>query len=152
MASVNKAMLLGNLGHDPEVRYAPSGDKVASFSLATTNRWKDARTGEPKEVTEWHRVSAFGKLADVVEKYAHKGDPLFVIGSIEYRKYTGRDNAERTSTQIRANEIQLIGSRRDEGGERERAPAAQSPAPSRAPAPATSTGSGFDDMDDDIPF
>ncbi len=165
MASVNKVILVGNLGRDPELRYLPSGDAVANVTIATTDRYKDKQTGEAKELTEWHRVNFFGKLAEIAGQYLKKGSQVYVEGSLRTRKWTDQSGQEKYSTEIRADTMQMLGSRQGMGapsGEdssyeaapRRAAPptrpAAPAPAP-RAPAPAKSP-SGFDDMDDDIPF
>ena len=173
MASVNKVILVGNLGRDPEVRTFPSGDRVANVTIATTDKWKDKQTNEPREATEWHRVQFTGRLAEIVEQYLRKGSQIYVEGSLRTRKYTDKDGIERYTTDIQANQMQMLGSRQgmgapaDEGdgygaapsnsyAPRPAAAARPSPAPMRsapAPAPAASRpGSSFDDMDDDIPF
>lgn len=161
MASVNKVILIGNLGRDPEVRYAPSGAAVCNVSLATTRQWKD-KSGEKKEETEWHRVVFYDRLAEIAGEYLKKGRPVYVEGRLKYGKYTDKDGVERYTTDIIATEMQLLGGRDgggDEGGgySRSRDEAPSRPAPSRAPAPAASKpasgpAGGFDDMDDDIPF
>jgi single-strand DNA-binding protein len=163
MASVNKVILVGNLGRDPEVRYLPSGDPVANVTIATSSRYK-SKTGEMVEETEWHRVTFFGRLAEIVSQYLKKGRSVYVEGRIKTRKYTDKDGQERYATDIIANELQMLGTREgmgepsgggdDDGGyaPRQSAPARQQPA-SRPSAPAPSkASSGFDDMDDDIPF
>ena len=167
MASVNKVILVGNLGRDPEIRYLPSGEPVANVTLATSSRYK-SKTGEMVEETEWHRVTFFGKLAEIVGQYLKKGRSIYVEGRIKTRKYTDKDGIEKYATDIIANEMQMLGSREgmgepagDDGGydsaPRRTAPAARpapAPAPAQRPAatPATKASSGFDDMDDDIPF
>ena len=159
MASVNKVILVGNLGRDPEVRYLPSGDPVANVTIATSSRYK-SKTGEMVEETEWHRVTFFGRLAEIVSQYLKKGRSIYVEGRFKTRKYTDKDGQEKYATDIIASEMQMLGSREgmgepsygeDEGGAR---PArSQSNARQTAGAPAASKpGSGFDDMDDDIPF
>lgn len=166
MASVNKVILMGNLGRDPEVRYLPSGDPVANITIATSSRYK-SKTGEMVEETEWHRVTFFGRLAEIASQYLKKGRPVYVEGRIKTRKYTDKDGVEKYATDIIASEMQLLGGREgmgepsqggdDDGGySRQAPPARPAAAPSRpaaaAPAPAARPGSGFDDMDDDIPF
>ncbi len=167
MASVNKVILVGNLGRDPEVRTFPSGDRVANCTMATTESWKDKQTGERRELTEWHRLTFRGGLAGIVEQYLRKGSQIYVEGSIRSRKYTDKDGVEKSITEINVNEMTMLGSRQgaggpsgDGGGEGgdgganyarpapASRPAAQAP---RAATPAKSA-SGFDDMDDDIPF
>ncbi len=170
MASVNKVILLGNLGRDPEVRYMPSGDPIANVTIATSRRYKN-KAGEMVDETEWHRVSFFGRLAEIASQYLKKGNPVYVEGRIRTNKYTDKDGIEKYSTEIVASEMQLLGGREgrgapsgeedgyggDTGGSYSRpAPAARpAPNPGRpapAPAPAARPASGFDDMDDDIPF
>ena len=111
MASVNKVILVGNLGADPEVRYLPSGDAVANIRLATTDRYKDKASGEFKEMTEWHRVAFFGKLAEIVAEHVRKGSSLYVEGKIKTRKWTDKDGQEKYSTEIIADAMQMLGSR-----------------------------------------
>jgi single-strand DNA-binding protein len=158
MASVNKVILVGNLGRDPEVRTFPSGDRVANVTIATTDKWKDKQTGEMKEATEWHRVVFNGRLAEIAGEYLRKGSQVYVEGSIRSRKYTDKDGVERTAYDIRADTMQMLGSRQgmgspssmgdDDGASRRAAPPARQQ-PASKPA---SKSTGFDDMDDDIPF
>jgi single-strand DNA-binding protein len=160
MASVNKVILMGNCGRDPEIRYLPSGGAVANISIATSIKRKDKNSGEMIEDTQWHRVQFFDRLAEVVGEYVKKGTSVYVEGRLKYGKYTDKDGIERNTVDIIANEMQLLGGRGgggDEGGggySRAPAPASRPPAarPAPAPAPAAKQGSGFDDMDDDIPF
>ncbi len=161
MASVNKVIIVGNLGRDPEMRSFPSGDQVANVTIATTDKWKDKQTGEAKEHTEWHRVVFNGRLAEIVGQYLRKGSQVYVEGSLRTRKWTDKDGVEKYSTEIRADQMQMLGSRQGMGGpaaedgggyDAPRQSAAPAAAPPRtAPTPAKPT-SGFDDMDDDIPF
>ncbi|SIT50481.1 Single-stranded DNA-binding protein [Paraburkholderia piptadeniae] len=109
--SVNKAILVGNLGADPEIRYMPSGDAIASIRLATTDRYRDKQSGEMKEITEWHRVSFFGRLAEVVKEYTRKGSQVYVEGKIRTRKWQAQDGSDRYSTEIAALTLQLLGGR-----------------------------------------
>ena len=150
MASVNKVILVGNLGRDPEMRTFPSGDQVANVTIATTDRWRDKNTGENKEATEWHRVSFHGRLAEIVGQYLKKGSQVYVEGSLRTRKWTDQSGQERYATEIRADSMQMLGGRGDGDGSQRPAPRA-APAPRPAPPP-TAAGSGFEDMDDDIPF
>src|SRR5450830_412314 len=165
MASVNKVIIVGNLGRDPEIRTFPSGDQVANVTIATTDRWKDKQSGEMKEATEWHRVVFNGRLAEIVGQYLRKGSQVYVEGSLRTRKWTDQSGVEKYTTEIRADQMQMLGSRQgmggpggDEGGSYEAqrqaaAPAPRAPAAAPRPAPAPSkAASGFDDMDDDIPF
>ncbi len=164
MASVNKVILVGNLGRDPEMRTFPSGDQVANVTLATTDKWRDKQSGEPREHTEWHRLVFNGRLAEIAGQYLRKGSQVYIEGSIRTRKWQDQQSGQdRYSTEIRVDQMQMLGSRQGMGGPsddagagfdapRRAAPAARpAPAP-RAPAPAASPGTGFDDMDDDIPF
>jgi len=166
MASVNKVILVGNCGRDPEIRYLPSGQAVANISVATSSRRKDKTTGETVEDTQWHRVTFFDRLAEIVGEYVKKGRPIYVEGRLSYRKYTDKDGIEKSATDIIATEMQLLGGREGMGGpaggggdedgggapaRRAAAPAPRAPAPAPRQAPAKSS-SGFDDMDDDIPF
>jgi single-strand DNA-binding protein len=146
MASVNKVIIVGNLGRDPEVRSFPNGDRVANVAIATTDKWKDKTTQEMKEATEWHRVQFTGRLAEIVEQYLKKGSQVYVEGSLRTRKWTDKDGQEKYSTEIRADQMQMLGGKTEQRQE-QAAPRQAAPAPSKAPA-----GSGFDDMDDDIPF
>jgi single-strand DNA-binding protein len=167
MASVNKVILIGNLGRDPEVRYAPSGSAICNASIATTRSWKDKTSGERVEETEWHRVVFYDRLAEVAGEYLKKGRSVYVEGRLKTRKWTDKDGAEKYTTEVIASDMTLLGSRNDGGGagggmggdEGEgaapRAPRSAPPSrPSAAPAPraAAKPATGFDDMDDDIPF
>lgn len=158
MPSVNKVILLGNVGRDPEVRYLPNGTAVANVSLATSSRRKDRNTGEVVEDTQWHRLQFFDRLAEIAAEYVKKGRPIYVEGRLKYGKYTGSDGVERNTVDVVVTELQLLGGRDDgenesaaQQRERTRAPAPSGRAPAPAPRP-SNTGSGFDDMDDDIPF
>ena len=168
MASVNKVILVGNLGRDPETRTFPSGGQVCNVTIATTDKWKDKQSGEMREHTEWHRLQFNDRLAEIAAQYLKKGSQIYVEGSIRTRKYTDKDGVEKYATDIRVDQMQMLGSRQgmggpgggDDGGDsgysapRPNPPASRAGAPSGGgarPAPAKST-SGFDDMDDDIPF
>ena len=154
MASVNKVILIGNLGKDPETRYLPSGEAVTSFSIATSETWKDKTSGEKKEATEWHRISAFGKLAEICGEYLRKGSPVYIEGSLRTRKWQDKEGQDRYTTEIRADQMRMLGSRGggDGGGSAMREPAAASSGGGGSKAPAKKSGGSFDDMDDDIPF
>ncbi len=160
MASVNKVILIGNLGRDPEVRYAPSGSAICNVTIATSRQWKDKTTGERQEETEWHRVVFFDRLAEIAGEYLKKGRPVYVEGRLKTRKWTDKEGVEKYTTEIMANEMQLLGSREggtgdDIGSAGGAAPAQRSAAPARpapAPKPAAKASTGFDDMEDDIPF
>ena len=152
MASVNKVILIGNLGADPETRYLPSGDAVANIRIATTDIWKD-KSGEKQEHTEWHRVAFFGKLAEIAGEYLKKGSPVYIEGRIRTRKWQDKEGQDRYSTEIVADRMQLLGSRGggSESVAREPKPATTEPGGGAKPA-AKKSGASFDDMDDDIPF
>jgi single-strand DNA-binding protein len=151
MASVNKVTLLGNLGADPEMRYMPNGDAVANLRIATTESWKDKQTGEKKEITEWHRVVFYRKLAEIVGQYLKKGASIYVEGRIRTRKWQGQDGQDRYTTEIEANEMQMLGGRRD-GGAPPPVGDKTPPAQSDRPAVGAQGGGGFNDFEDDIPF
>ncbi len=170
MASVNKVILIGNLGRDPEVRYNPNGGAWCTISLATTRNWKNRETGERQEETEWHRVVFNDRLAEIAGEYLKKGRPVYVEGRLKTRKWQDKEGRDTYTTEIIADQMQLLGGRDggDEGGgggysrggddmgggrpAARPAAAAPRPAPQRAPAPAPKASTGFDDMDDDIPF
>ena len=166
MASVNKVILIGNCGRDPEIRYLPSGQAVANVSIATTSRRKDRTSGETVEDTQWHRVTFYDRLAEIAGEYVKKGRPIYVEGRLKYGKYTDQAGVEKNTVDIIATEMQLLGGREgmgapsggdEEGGAPARRPAATprpaaGAAPASRPAPAARPASGFDDMDDDIPF
>lgn len=180
MASVNKVILVGNLGRDPETRTFPNGDMVANVTVATTDKWRDKTTGESRATTEWHRVSFHGRLAEIASQYLRKGSQVYIEGSLRTRKWVDQQTGqERFAVDIRADVMQMLGGRQDSGygsndgfgdsdsgydAPRRAAPApmaaARAPAPApvqpaRAPAPMAAppaAGSGFGDMDDDIPF
>jgi single-strand DNA-binding protein len=150
MASVNKVIIVGNLGADPETRYLPSGEAVTNIRVATTDKWKDKASGEMKEATEWHRISFFGRLAEVAGEYLKKGSQVYVEGSLRTRKWQDKDGQERYSTDVRADALQMLGSRQGGGGMGERTERAESGA--ARPAAAKKPAGKFDDMEDDIPF
>ena len=158
MASVNKVILIGNCGRDPEVRYAPSGAAICNVSIATSSRRKDKASGETVEDTQWHRVTFYDRLAEIAGEYLKKGRPVYVEGRLKYGKYTDKDGVERNTVDIVATEMQLLGGREGMGGPSEDGGAPQRSAPAARPAsagagkPAAKSATGFDDMDDDIPF
>jgi single-strand DNA-binding protein len=149
MASVNKVIIVGNLGADPETRYTPAGDAIANIRVATTDRWKDKASGEMKEATEWHRVSFYGRLAEVAGQYLKKGSQVYVEGSLRTRKWQDKEGQDRYTTEIRGDVMQMLG-RREGAGEppAERSESRTAPKPEAAKKPAGK----FDDMEDDIPF
>lgn len=160
MASVNKVIIVGNVGRDPETRYGTNGDAMTNLAIATTDKWKDKNSGEQKEATEWHRVSMFGKLAEIAGQYVRKGSQVYIEGKLRTRKWQDKDGVEKYTTEIIADTMQMLGSRegraedhtsgprnshpsgRTQGNQRQGNPAR----PAAKPAP------NFSDMDDDIPF
>lgn len=152
MASLNKVIIIGHLGRDPENRYMPSGEQVTSIAVATTDRWRDKATGEQKEQTEWHRISFFGKLAEIAGQYLKKGSQVYVEGRIRTQKYTDRDGIERYQTNIIASTMQMLGSKQDSGnggqsGSRNNGRNSYSDAKQTGRRPTAQP-----DLDDDIPF
>ena len=168
MASVNKVIIVGNLGRDPETRYMPNGEAVTNVAVATTESWKDKNSGEKKELTEWHRITFYRKLAEIAGQYLKKGSQVYVEGRLQTRKWTDKDGVEKYTTEIIADTMQMLGSRQGMGGGASMddgggsygggggAPARQSSGgagggAARAPA-AARPAPNFSDMDDDIPF
>jgi single-strand DNA-binding protein len=151
MASVNKVIIVGNLGADPETRYLPSGEAVTNIRVATTDRWKDKQSGEMKEATEWHRIAFFGKLATIAGEYLKKGSQVYVEGALRTRKWQDKDGQDKYSTEIRADVMQMLG-RREGGGEPRGEPAMQARAAEPKAGAAKKPAGKFDDMEDDIPF
>ena len=174
MASVNKVIIVGNLGRDPETRYMPNGEAVTNIAVATTESWKDKNSGEKKELTEWHRITFYRKLAEIAAQYLKKGSQVYIEGKLQTRKWTDKENVERYTTEIIADSMQMLGSRQGMGGG---APmdddyASSAPAPRQssggsgngannagggsggggAPRQAAKPAPNFNDMDDDIPF
>ena len=147
---VNKAILIGNLGNDPDMRYTAGGAAVANISIATAESWRDKESGEQQERTEWHRVVAFGRLAEIMGEYLRKGSQVYIEGRIQTRKWQDKDGQDRYTTEIVANELQMLGSKGGSGSYD------SSPQPQQsAPAPQTAAASSpapTDDFDDDIPF
>ena len=169
MASVNKVILIGNLGKDPEVRYAPSGSAICNIALATSRSWKDKTSGERQEETEWHRVVFFDRMAEVAGEYLKKGKSVYIEGRLKTRKWTDKEGVDKYTTEVMADRMEMLGSREGGGGgggdegygepstpraeaPRRSAPPPRAPAPAPRAAPAPKSSTGFDDMDDDIPF
>lgn len=167
MASVNKVILVGNLGRDPEVRYMPDGNALCNLNLATTYSWKDKASGDKKEETEWHRVTLRNRLAEIAGEYLKKGSPVYIEGRLRTRKWTDKENIERYTTEIVADSMQLLGSRGGAGapggdrmggsdpmgdGDSPRSSGGGAGRGKPAPAAAKGGGPGFDDFEDDIPF
>ncbi len=167
MASVNKVILVGNLGRDPEVRYMPNGEAVCNFSIATTDSWKD-KSGARQERTEWHNIVMYRKLAEIAGEYLKKGRPVYVEGRLQTRKWQTKEGQDRYTTEIIADQMQMLGSRdgsssnasydggMDQGGMDDYNQSSSSQGQARAPAQSApkpaAAGSGFDDFEDDIPF
>lgn len=158
---VNKVILVGNCGQDPEVRYMPSGGAVTNISIATSESWKDKNTGDQQERTEWHRVVFFNRLAEIVEQYVKKGTKLYVEGSLRTRKWQGQDGQDRYTTEIVASEMQMLDSRGSQGGYEQQSGASMAPPPpqqsSSQQSPQSNQSSGQTqnadwDVGDDIPF
>ena len=157
MASVNKVILMGNCGRDPEVRYLPSGQAVANVSIATSTKRKDKNSGETIEDTQWHRITFYDRLAEIAGEYVKKGRPIYVEGRLKYGTYTDKTTGvEKNTVDIIATELQLLGGREGMGGPSEdggsRAPTRSAAPAASAPRASAPAKSGFDDMDDDIPF
>lgn len=150
MASINKVTLIGNLGRDPETRNLASGDQVTNIAIATSEKWKDKNTGEQKEKTEWHRVSFFGRLAEIVAQYCVKGSSVYIEGKLQTRKYE-KDGVEHYATEIIAHELKML-SGKPEGQGGAAAPAQRQAAPAPTGRPQPKPAPNFSDMDDDIPF
>lgn len=146
MSNLNKTMLIGRIGRDPEVRYSPSGGAIANVSLATTEAWKDKASGEKKEATEWHRVVFFDRLAEIVGEYVKKGSLIYVEGKLTTRKWADKDGVEKYTTEIRAQSMQLLGGKPQQDSEQRPARPTQQQQGQQRSSP------GFDDMGDDIPF
>ena len=151
MASVNKVILVGNLGRDPETRYMPDGAAITNASVATSFQWNDKASGEKKEETEWHRVVFRQKLAEIAGEYLKKGSQVYIEGRLRTRKWQDKDGQEKYTTEIIAERMQMLGSRSG-AGEPRGAPAMESKAADPKGAPATKPAGKFDDMEDDIPF
>ena len=160
MASVNKVILMGNLGRDPEVRYSPDGAAVCNVSIATTSSWKDKTSGERREETEWHRVVFYNRLAEIAGEYLRKGRPVYVEGRIKTRKWQNKEGVDQYTTEVVADNMQLLGGRESgeggaaaggEGGSGAPCPAARAQQAARPAAPVAG-GANLSDMDDDIPF
>lgn len=172
MASVNKVILVGNLGRDPEVRYSAEGSAICNISIATTSQWKDRTSGERREETEWHRVVFYNRLAEIAGEYLRKGRPVYVEGRLRTRKWTGQDGQDKFTTEIIAEQMQMLGGRDGDmsggggsmgGGEygggggapapqRAQRPAPQQQQQQQAPRNTAPMSDNLADMDDDIPF
>ncbi len=163
MASVNKVIIVGNLGRDPETRYMPNGEAVTNITVATTESWKDKNTGEKKELTEWHRITFYRRLAEVAGQYLKKGSQIYIEGRLQTRKWQDKDGNDRYTTEIIADTMQMLGGRQGMGGGGAPQMDDEYGGGAPAPAPRQSAGGGaargntrpapnFSDMDDDIPF
>ena len=163
---VNKVIIVGNLGNEPESRFLSSGSAVCNFSVATSETWKDKQTGEQQERTEWHRITMYGRLAEIAGEYLHKGSKVYLEGSLRTRKWQDQSGNDRYTTEINANNLQMLDSRNsgggDGGGYQQSAPQQRSqpqmsqqqnaPAAAAQEIPSTPSNNNFDDFDDDIPF
>jgi single-strand DNA-binding protein len=162
MASVNKVILIGNLGRDPEVRYSANGAAICNLRLATTRNWKDKNSGERVEETEWHTVALFDRLAEIAGEYLKKGRPVYIEGRLRTRKWQDKEGADRYTTEIVGDTMQLLGGREGMGGSAEEGGgsgsssaeprSAPAPRPPQKPASTAKPANSFADMDDDIPF
>lgn len=152
MASVNKVILVGNLGRDPDIRYMPDSTAVANLSVATTDKFKD-KSGQVQEATEWHRVTFFGRTAEVCGQYLKKGSQIYIEGSLRTRKYTDKDGVEKYATEIRGDRMQMLGGTGERKQQGNSSPRSDSRPESNAqPSPRGGGSSGFDDLEDDLPF
>jgi single-strand DNA-binding protein len=159
MASVNKVILVGNLGKDPETRYMPNGDQVTNITVATSEQWKDKNSGEQKEATEWHRVVFFRRLAEIAGQYLKKGSQVYIEGRLRTRKWQGQDGQDRYTTEIHADEMKMLGKREGQGapsdGPRDNSGGSrggQDRGQSKPASQPAAGGGNFNDFDDDIPF
>jgi single-strand DNA-binding protein len=159
MASVNKVILVGNLGRDPEVRYSAEGSAICNISIATTSNWKDKASGERREETEWHRVVMYNRLAEIAGEYLRKGRPVYIEGRLRTRKWQNKEGQDQYTTEIIADQMQMLGGRDSAGGESgssagydSGARAPSRPQAERPAAPAASSSAKLGDLDDDIPF
>ncbi len=154
MASVNKVILVGNLGKDPETRYMPNGDQVTNITVATSETWKDKNSGEQKESTEWHRVVFFRRLAEIAGQYLKKGSQVYIEGKLKTRKWQGQDGQDRYTTEIHADEMKMLGKREGMGGDgpRDSGGSRGGQEPRKPAAQPAAAGGNFNDFDDDIPF
>ena len=148
MASVNKCIFVGNLGRDPELKYTASGEAICNFSIACSESWKDKATGEKKELTEWVRISFFGKIAEICGQYLKKGSQVYIEGSMRTRKWVDKDGQERYTTEIKGAEMKMLGS----AGDGQRKQPESQPAPQRSAQGSPPSKASFDDLGDDIPF
>lgn len=147
MPSVNKVIIVGNLGRDPETRYMPNGEAVTNIAVATTESWKDKTSGEKKELTEWHRITFYRKLAEIAGQYLKKGSSVYIEGKLQTRKWADKDGVERYTTEIISDSMQMLGGKQESQSDR--------PAERQAPrtvSPVSAPAPNFDDMDDDIPY
>ena len=150
---INKVILIGNLGNDPDVRYTSGGSPIANVSLATSDSWRDKETGDLQERTEWHRIVFFSRLAEIVSEYLRKGSKIYVEGRLQTRKWQDRDGNDRYTTEIVANEMQMLDGRSSTGEPAAATAPARKPAGANAPMPqGNTTGDGGEFVDDDIPF
>jgi single-strand DNA-binding protein len=149
---VNKVIIVGNLGQDPETRYMPSGSAVTNFTVATNESWKDKQTGEQKDRTEWHRVAMFNRLAEIAAEYLRKGSQVYIEGKLRTRKWQGQDGADRYTTEIIADEMQMLGGRGGAGGGSGGGDFGGAPSRGKSSGGSAPPQPGPDEFDDDIPF
>ena len=152
MASVNKVILIGNLGRDPESRHAPSGDMICNLNIATTETWRDRNTGENREATEWHRVVFFGRTAEGAAQYRRKGSQVYVEGRLQTRKWTDKDGNDRYTTEIRGDIMRMLDARGGDDAPRQQRTQGRQEQPARTPPRQQPQAAGYDDLDSDIPF
>ena len=152
MSSINKVIIIGRVGKDPELRYATSGDAICNLTVATSESWKDKASGEKKEAVEWHKVSMFGKLAEIAGQYLKKGSLVYIEGSLRTRKWTDKEGVERYTTEIRADQMKMLGSKPDGGSSsNDSGDSGYQAAAPKQPKPVPQATS-FDDLESDIPF
>jgi len=149
---VNKVILIGNLGQDPEIKSTAAGASIANFSVATSESWKDKNTGQQVEKTEWHRVVAFNRLAEIIGQYVKKGSKIYIEGSLRTRKWQDKEGKDHYTTEVVANEMQMLDSKGGGGASSGGDYSASAPSSRNAPAPMAEPAGGFDSFDDDIPF
>jgi single-strand DNA-binding protein len=154
MSNLNKVQIIGRVGKDPELRYTTNGSAIVNITVATSRKWKDKGTGQASEETEWHRVSAFERLAEIIGEYVRKGSLIYVEGRLKTRKWTDKDGRDVYATEIIADQMQMLGGRNEDGAAATAQPVAQRPAPPARPSapPQKSNGGGFEYVDDCIPF
>lgn len=152
MASVNKVILMGNLGRDPEIKYMQSGEAVCNVSIATSSSWKDKQTGERKEEVEWHRLVFYRRLAEIVGEYLRKGSSIYIEGRLKTRSWTDKDGNQRHTTEVTVDQMQMLGNREGSQGSSQQQKPAQGQTQQQNPAPQGAPQTSLADLDDDVPF